>query len=189
MSVYQLQHSDGSLSPISIAPLTVDQTSTSLSFWGRGIPNFGELEQTNFLKLLENFASQTAPVNPVIGQLWYDKLNFILYVFVGETEQWRNVGADAVSTGTVGPLNPNAGDLWYNTDNGILYVYYNGWNIPPAVCIISDQMPPNPVLGQLWYDNTNMILNICIDEITGSWQPVYAPSPQSISLDYLAFVV
>ena len=51
---------------------SINSTSTSLKIPGRGIPNYGELIGENFVHILENFAGPNEPLNPIIGQLWYD---------------------------------------------------------------------------------------------------------------------
>lgn len=75
--VYELSFSNSSLSgkaPLIIAPFGTN-TTTSLKFNGKASLNFGQWQQTNILRLLENFASNTAPTNPTIGQVWYDSAN------------------------------------------------------------------------------------------------------------------
>ena len=47
-------------------------TSTSLQLLGKNFANYGDEIATNFLHLLENFSNDTAPTNPVTGQIWYD---------------------------------------------------------------------------------------------------------------------
>ena len=59
---------------------TLDATSTSLTLTGRGVSNFGEIQQENFIRLLENFASENAPNNPTIGQQWFNPAEGILYI-------------------------------------------------------------------------------------------------------------
>ena len=77
---YTLNWSNDSLKPpFTLVGGTVDTTTTSLALTGRGYVNWGERVQENFLRLLENFASDSPPPNPTIGQLWYnsalDQLN------------------------------------------------------------------------------------------------------------------
>lgn len=48
-----------------------DISDTSLTLTGRDVVVYGQAQQTNFVQLLENAASQYSPVNPTIGQLWY----------------------------------------------------------------------------------------------------------------------
>lgn len=69
---YTLNHADVPRSgSVTVPPLSTNND-TSLTFVGRGTPNFGQVHQTNFLHLLENFASATPPANPVEGQVWYN---------------------------------------------------------------------------------------------------------------------
>ena len=50
----------------------VVNTETDLSLIGKGYSGYGELIAENFLQLLENFSSGTAPSKPIAGQLWWD---------------------------------------------------------------------------------------------------------------------
>lgn len=51
---------------------TINTTSTSLGLPGRNYPGYGQTIDTNFVRLLENFAASTPPINPLRGQLWYN---------------------------------------------------------------------------------------------------------------------
>ena len=46
-------------------------TSTPLTFIGRGYAGFGQYIQSDLYQLMENFASDTPPAAPAEGQLWY----------------------------------------------------------------------------------------------------------------------
>jgi hypothetical protein len=61
---------------------TNNSTSTSLTLTGRGVANYGEIQQENFIRLMENFASASPPPHPTIGQLWYNAAESILYLRV-----------------------------------------------------------------------------------------------------------
>ena len=50
---------------------TIDNT-TNLRFIGKNYAGYGEIQNENFLHMLENFAGGTAPSRPVSGQLWFD---------------------------------------------------------------------------------------------------------------------
>lgn len=50
---------------------------------GRGYVGYGTALNTNFLRMLENFASGTAPTKPTLGQLWYDSVNNTIKVYNG----------------------------------------------------------------------------------------------------------
>ena len=81
--VYELKFADATIAgktSLVIAPWNTD-TSTSLKFNGKASLNFGEWQQQNTLRVLENFASSTAPTNPTIGQHWFDFANSVIKVY------------------------------------------------------------------------------------------------------------
>ena len=57
---------------------TIDSAKTSINLFGKGTETYLKEINENFYALLENFASKTAPKNPVIGQIWYAKKGSIL---------------------------------------------------------------------------------------------------------------
>ena len=59
---------------------TIDTTSTDLQLVGRGVTDYGTAENENLVWLLENFADDTAPLTPIVGQLWYNTSDGGLYV-------------------------------------------------------------------------------------------------------------
>lgn len=61
---------------------------TSLMWYGKGSPNYGERIYENFLHILENFAGATVPSNPVSGQLWFDRRLFFHDGAVGNGSGW-----------------------------------------------------------------------------------------------------
>lgn len=106
-------------------PITVfdntSSTDTSLTFPGRNVTGYGQIIAENFLHLLENFAKETEPVNPVEGQLWYDTAEGVLKL-------WDNVNWKAASNIQKGVVEPptersSVGELWVDTTNQQLYVF------------------------------------------------------------------
>jgi hypothetical protein len=75
--------------------------------------------------------SDTAPVAPLPGDLWYDSSTTTLNVYYsdGTSAQWVEVGPGAssspVTVSTTAPTTPTNGNLWYNSDNTTLFIYYN----------------------------------------------------------------
>jgi hypothetical protein len=59
---------------------TIDTTSTPLQLVGRGVTEYGVPENENYVFILENFAKDTAPVNPLQGQLWFNTANNVISV-------------------------------------------------------------------------------------------------------------
>jgi hypothetical protein len=106
-------------------PVTVfDNTSnadTSINFPGRNVTGYGQIIAENFLHLLENFASGTAPVSPVEGQLWYNSLEGILQIW--DNTQWKAASNIQKSTTEPSVETSRVGELWVDTTNQQLYVF------------------------------------------------------------------
>ena len=96
-------------------------TETSLNFPGQNYSGYPAVIGENFLHLLENFSSATAPTNPVEGQLWYDNssANPVLKVFTGTA--WTT--ASSVTKSPTYPDNKIKGDIWVNTSTQQLFIY------------------------------------------------------------------
>ena len=105
---------------ITLPQNTTNATSSSLVLTGKGLNNYGEIQQENFLRLLENFASESAPPNPTIGQLWFNADDNALMFFTMQQE-WKRIGG-VIEVGPDEPVSPDVGLLWLNTDEEILYL-------------------------------------------------------------------
>jgi hypothetical protein len=79
---YNLTTSDGS-NLIILPTSTINTTATSIALIGQNSVNFGLYVNENFIYLMQNFANNTAPINPLIGQLWYDTVNATLKYYNG----------------------------------------------------------------------------------------------------------
>jgi hypothetical protein len=84
---------------------------SGLTLIGRSYAGYGEILADNFVRLLENFANDTPPSDPLEGQLWYDTYNTALkfwYVGPGAVNgaEWQPVGATAGPRGAPGPVGP-----------------------------------------------------------------------------------
>lgn len=112
-------------------PLTVEDgginSQTSLNFPGRNFLGYGEIIGENFLHLLENFAKNSSPPDPVIGQLWYDTGTLTSppqpQLRIWDGTQW--VEAGNIKKGFAQPRAENSilGDLWVDTANQQLYMF------------------------------------------------------------------
>lgn len=98
---------------------TIDQLSTDLTLIGKNFSGFGEYINENFVKLLENFASDARPTNPLRGQLWYDTNESRLKIYDGN--QFRTSGAPIVSTSR--PQDMVAGDIWIDSSKDQVWFY------------------------------------------------------------------
>ena len=76
-SGYQISKHGGTFP---IADDTVNVTDTSLSLVGKYHTGYGADIAQNSVSLLENFASDTAPSNPIEGQLWWKPADTQLFV-------------------------------------------------------------------------------------------------------------
>ena len=96
-------------------------TDTSLTFPGRNVTGYGQIIADNFLHLLENFSSATAPVNPVEGQLWYDTTEESLFVW--DNTNWK-AASNIQRSGSEPPATSSKnGELWVDTVSQQLYIF------------------------------------------------------------------
>lgn len=119
---YKLNKTNGSLL-VELQDGVIDNTSSDLTLVGRNYKGFGESINENFIKLLENFSSTSAPKNAISGQLWYDTSDQRLKVYNGTT--FRIAGGPIVSASQ-----PNmvAGDLWIDNEQNKLY-FFDGTDV------------------------------------------------------------
>ena len=91
---YILNKTDGTLL-VTLVDGSIDTTSTDITLVGRNYKGFGEFINENYIKMLENFSSSSAPTNPLKGQLWYDTADARLKIFNGS--DWKVAGGPIVS--------------------------------------------------------------------------------------------
>ena len=100
---YIINNSRGQVIAV-VADGTVNTTATDLSLVGRGLTDYGTYENENYIYLLENFANSAAPLQPVLGQLWYDSATDILSVYDG-TNSWAALANhDYVQAQKISPI-------------------------------------------------------------------------------------
>src|ERR1035437_4982777 len=76
---YSIYKTNGDLLA-NIADGTLETTSTSVSLPGRNFAGYGQPQDTNFVQMVENFANNNPPRNPLKGQLWYNTGNSTLMI-------------------------------------------------------------------------------------------------------------
>ena len=105
---YKINKTDGTLL-VDLLDGSIDTSVSDITLIGRNYKGFGELINENFVKMLENFASSSAPANPLRGQLWYDTAENRLKVYNGT--------AFATNGIIVASTQPNlaTGDIWLNS--------------------------------------------------------------------------
>ncbi len=127
---YQVRYTDSTnldKPAITVEDSTINN-STSLQFPGRNVTGYGTIIAENFLHMLENFANDAAPNNPVEGQLWYDNTAGVNQLKIWDGTTWSSAGG--LKKGNVEPSLATSlpGDLWVNTDTQQLYLYTgSGW--------------------------------------------------------------
>lgn len=111
---------------------------TSIKLVGRNYSGYGEIQNENFLYLLENFAGLGAPTKPVVGQIYYNTTTKVLNLYDGTN--WNPVSAAAITDDP--SITPAEGELWIKNSTKQLFVYdgttpysESGWKLigPEAV--------------------------------------------------------
>jgi len=97
---------------------TLDQT-TDLKLVGKNYAGYGEIQNENFVFLLENFAGGNEPPKKITGQIWFDSTNKKLKFYDGTN--WRTTGGAEVGGTT--PAGLSEGDFWWDNANEQLYAY------------------------------------------------------------------
>ena len=114
---YQVNRYNGSFL-VSVADGTIDST-TNIRFVGKNYAGYGQVQNENFLHLLEHFAGAVQPSKPLAGQLWYDSTDRKIKVYDGT--RFRSVGgANATATA---PLGLSAGEFWFDSLAQQLYCW------------------------------------------------------------------
>jgi hypothetical protein len=98
---YTIIRSDGS-TLTTIQDGTINTTSTSLGLPGRSYAGYGQTIDTNFVRILENFASASPPANPLRGQLWFNTTRGTLNVCPADNTVTANSWLELAATGESG---------------------------------------------------------------------------------------
>lgn len=97
---------------------TINDTSCSLTLIGKNYVGYGTLYNENIVHLLENFSNDTAPVNPLTGQLWWDT-GGNLNVYTGSN--FKTIAT--INNSITAPTDAVTGNTWWDTTNQQFYVY------------------------------------------------------------------
>lgn len=102
---------------------TVDQT-LDIKLIGKNYAGYGEIQNENFLHMLENFASPQPPVRAIRGQLWYDLTSKKIKFYTGENpggvKLFKTAGGVEYSTSP--PTGATEGDQWFDSGTNQLKV-------------------------------------------------------------------
>lgn len=94
-------------------------SSLDLKLIGKNYAGYGEVQNENFVHLLENFSGTSAPPRPISGQIWFDAATNKLKFYDGT--KWRTSGGAEVSA--TAPSGLSIGDFWFDTVNDQLYAW------------------------------------------------------------------
>ena len=114
---YNINKSNGML-VATVNDGTVDNT-LDISLIGRNYAGYGEVQNENFVRLLENFANQSEPPRKIEGQIWFDSSNKKLKFYDGT--KFRTTGGAEI--GKDAPSGLTTGDFWYNTTSNQLFAW------------------------------------------------------------------
>jgi hypothetical protein len=94
-----------------------------INLFGKNYPTYGEFQNENFVKMLENFANSTPPTAPVRGELWYDTTNNLLKVYA--TTTWKPVSPMIISATEPATAGTTVviGTQWWDTTNDQVFAY------------------------------------------------------------------
>lgn len=151
---YQIDKFNGTLL-VSIDDQTINTTATDLTLVGRNYAGYGEVQNENFLHLLENFANSSPPPRPVTGQIWYNSVDKKLNYYDGNKFKVTS-GATASANA---PAGLSVGEFWFDTTEEQLYA----WSGTEFVLVGPERAP---VLGE-----TEAIPEV-VKDITGSDQSI-----------------
>jgi len=179
---YQVDRFNGT-KLVSVEDGTID-TTTDLRFLGKNYAGYGEVQNENFLHLLESFANTSAPPKAVTGQIWYDSGNKKIKFYDGT--KFRTAGGSEY--GPTAPSGLSIGDFWLDTTTDQLYVWNGtsyvliGPDIAPdlgasaiQVVVVKDVNNVNHTIikvtvgdsTQFIVSKTEFVLNATINPITG----------------------
>lgn len=142
---------------------TIDNT-LDIKLIGKNYAGYGEVQNENFVHLLENFAGTSEPAKKTTGQIWYDSSSKKLKFYDGT--KFRTTGGAEV--GSTEPTGLTTGDFWFNTDTNQLYAWDGGNFVlvgPQAVANAdTTQLRSRSVVDTL--STTHAIVEAVVDGIT-----------------------
>ena len=143
---YQVDNFNGTFL-VSVEDGTID-TTTDLRFVGKNYAGYGEVQNENFLHLLQNFSNTSAPPKAVTGQIWYDSSTKKLKFYDGS----RFKVASGAEVSASAPTGLAKGDFWFDESANQLYT----WSGTEYVLIgpaAAPEFGTSAAVGQVVQDN------------------------------------
>lgn len=98
----------------------IDRTATPVALIGKLVPDYGEAQSTNFVHMLEHFANNTPPSNPIKGLIWFNTSDNTVWICSGENPiEWKKFAF----VQDIKPIDPDTGDFFYDTEKHQLFVF------------------------------------------------------------------
>lgn len=114
---YTINKFDGSILT-SLQDGTIDRN-TDLKLVGKNFAGYGEIQNENFVFLLENFANSSPPSRPIRGQLWYNSADEKIKVF--DNGEFKSLTVTEISD--TQPNNLQNGEFWWDSESNQLFGY------------------------------------------------------------------
>ncbi len=115
---YQIDRFNGT-KLVDVEDGSIESNVSDLRFVGKNYAGYGEVQNENFLHLLENFANTTPPPKVINGQIWYDSGEKKLKFYDGN--RFRVAGGAEI--GSTAPSGLAIGEFWFDTSAKQLYTY------------------------------------------------------------------
>jgi hypothetical protein len=119
---------------VNVADGSID-TTTDLRLIGKNYAGYGEVQNENFLHLMENFANTSAPPKAVIGQIWYDSTATQKKLKFYDGNQWKI--ANGAASQSTAPAGLTTGDFWFDTSTNQVSI----WNGTEFILVGPEQTP------------------------------------------------
>jgi hypothetical protein len=154
---------------------TID-TTTDLRFVGKNYAGYGEVQNENFLHLLESFSNTTPPPKAIAGQIWFDSANKKLKFYDGARFKIAS-GAEASSSA---PSGLAEGEFWWDRSAEQLYAWTGSEYV-----LVGPENPPeigsSGVISQVVKDTNGV--NHSISRVTSGNETIIIISKDEFTLD------
>ena len=183
---YNINLSKGDLLTV-VEDGTADISSASVALVGKNFPGYGEYINENFVHMVENFASASAPANQLTGQLWYDTTNGILKIW--DSTAWTSAGKGSMLNDVTSAtphyltfVNSSTGspELKVSANKGIVFVpstgnFGLGMSVPPSKFVVNTNIStsvanasPNSGVNMHVHGGNGLAQGILFDAYGGS---------------------
>jgi len=126
----------------------IDNELTSVGLIGKNVSNFGDVQNENFLHLLENFSYNFEPRSPLQGQLWFNTTDRVFRPAVFDDTNWRPLAISWYGTSPTDTIvnvegapfaASRPGDFWFDSVNKQLHVVTSGTTVATQTTLIGPE--------------------------------------------------